>query len=210
MGWIELWTGVLTKPGETYAANKNKGDFSEGMKMIAACSLVYGLLVGIAVFVLASAAGTLFGGVGLGATLGVGGLVVAVIGSVVLGVVGSYVMNHILLFASKLMGGTGEFNKQFYLYAITAAPVMILAGIANLIPVVGMLLAMLVSLYALYLWILMLKEVHGFDLGKAVIALILSAVIIAVIAFVIGLVIAMLGIAYLTPSMTTSGPLPVT
>jgi hypothetical protein len=82
---------------------------------------------------------------------------------------------------ARLLGGKGNYTAQSYLIALYSAPFSIITVVIMLIPWVGIWLAVLFSIYGLYLLTLALKETHGYSTGRAVLTWLLPMIIMAVI-----------------------------
>jgi len=78
---------------------------------------------------------------------------------------------------AKLLGGTGSYEAQTYLFATFTAPLMIVSGIITLIPVAGGCLAFFISIYQLVLTYFALKVSHDFTSGRAIVTLLIPPLI---------------------------------
>ncbi|MEM2974183.1 MAG: hypothetical protein QW112_00955, partial [Candidatus Micrarchaeia archaeon] len=74
MGMLEIWKGVLTKPADTFKAEKKNATIGEGAKHLAIGYFVLGLVLGLAALLGLGALGG-----AAGAMLGVVGFIVSVV-----------------------------------------------------------------------------------------------------------------------------------
>ncbi|MBI3769396.1 MAG: YIP1 family protein [Deltaproteobacteria bacterium] len=98
---------------------------------------------------------------------------------IVLGVVRAFIgALVVMVVAQQVFRGTGDYEATFRALAYSGAPVALLW-----IP----LIRPLVALYLLFLVVLGIERVHGFDVGKAVLTLLLSFVAIGTVVWTLGL-----------------------
>jgi len=101
------------------------------------------------------------------------------LGFLVLGLVRSFVGALVLmLIARQIFAGIGDYEATYRAIAYASAPVALLW-----IP----LIRPLVALYALFLVIIGLERVQGFDAVKSVLTVLLAAIVMLTIAWVVGL-----------------------
>jgi hypothetical protein len=105
---------------------------------------------------------------------------------------------------AKIMKGTGTFLEWAWVASTIWAPVSIINGLLGIIPVLGGLVAIVVSLYSIYLYYLAIQGVHRLDGSNAIIAMIIGAVIYVIGFVVIGgiLTTVLLGAAAVTGAVT--------
>jgi hypothetical protein len=77
------------------------------------------------------------------------------------------------------LGGTGSFERLFYVFAAISTPVTIVSSLLGLIPIVSC-LAVPLALYALVLNVLAIKVVHDISWGAA-----LGSILILVVMFIL-------------------------
>ena len=184
---FELWKKVLMNLVETFKEQEKKADFTQGFAHIVIAGLIVGFFAGIGSMIGLTAVGAMGGvtagamGTGVGAMAFVVSLVVTPITSVIGWLIGSAI---IYVFA-MLFGGKGDFVKQSYLIALYAAPLMVVSSIVSLIPFVGPILSLLVSLYGIYLLTMSIKQAHKVSTGKAIAIWLVPVVIVAVLVSVL-------------------------
>ena len=83
----------------------------------------------------------------------------------------------LMVIARQIFGGVGDYEATFRAIAYAAAPVALFW-----VPLIGPLAA----LYALFLTIIGLERVHGFDAVKAVLTVLLTIIVAAVVGWVLG------------------------
>ena len=172
---LELWKKALVKPKETFKKERKKANLGLGAKYILVAGAITGFILGISSLNLVTA--LLF-------------IIVYPLMSVASWLFGSGV-NYIF---ARLLGGNGDYTTQSYLVALYAAPFSIITVVIMLIPVVGVWLTFLVSLYGLYLLTLALKETHKYSTGRAVLTWLLPMIIITI---VMAALVAMILMAYI-------------
>jgi hypothetical protein len=183
--YVDLWMRVLKTPKEAFAAEKKNADVAEGAKQLALAFAIPGLLAGL-VFAFLGSLIAAIPGAGIVAGFGLLAIVAAPILFAVFGVVTSLVANAIAYGVSRVLGGTGTYAQQYYLGAIFTAPITIASLVLNIVPILGSLVSLLLQLYGLYLFVLSLKEAHGFDTMKAVLVIVGLVVVYAVLVAVLG------------------------
>jgi len=134
---------------------------------------------------------TILGGTGGG---GIFGLVCGAPIGAVFGFVFYFIGTAIQSWIARLFGGTGAFEKFFFVNAAFYAPIFLVTSFISNIPLINC-LTIFVSLYALYLNFVSLQAVHKLTSGKAVmvilIPLLVACFLVACILFV--------GLAVLAP-----------
>ncbi len=193
MQFVDKWEAVLTKPKETFAAEKKNASFAEGAKHLAIGYGVYGLLMGITLAFL----NTLYEIPGMPSLPmpfpGMAAIITTPITYIIGGIVGIAIGTGVLWIIAKLLGGQGSFTAMYYLGSLYAAPLAVLQ-ILSIISVAGGLVSLLLLVYMLYLLTLMIKEVHGFDTTKAVLVWAIPLVLLVVLAMIL--------ISVIRPTMT--------
>jgi hypothetical protein len=187
MGFFDVWKDALMKPFATFEKMKKGADLMEGFKHVLVAGVIAGVLGAIgAYFGLAAvaSAGGPFGSAFAGMAM-----VGILIGTPIMAVIGWLLMSLVYFVFAKLLGGSGSYTLQTYLIALYTAPLMVLSAVVGLIPVLGSILGMLLSLYGLYLLTMALKSAHGFDTIKAALVWIIPVVILVILVLVLGVAI---------------------
>ena len=96
-----------------------------------------------------------------------GAVMISLCTSLFVAPVGFLIGSGIYWIIAKLLGGTGSYGEQTYLLATFAAPLMIVNGLLNLIPLCGGLAIFLVLIYYLVLAYFALQVAHDFSGNKA-------------------------------------------
>ncbi len=195
MGLISSWIGSVTKPAETFAAEKPNATLGKGMLNNAIVGILVGLVVGAVIALVAAVLGAMLAaipGMEIITTLGILAIVVMPIVGAVGMIVGSLISAVIYLIFAKIFG-KGTFTQQYYLLSLPVVPMTVLSALVSLIPFIGIIISLLLMLYSLYLMTLGLKEAHGYSLAKAVLTWLVPTIIIFVImAVAVGSIIASL------------------
>jgi hypothetical protein len=128
------------------------------------------------------------------AAVGVGQNVLCTLcGGIVITVIGFYLSNGLSYLGARVLGGNGDFNTQTYLVSLFAVPAGIVSGVLTLVPCLGLLAALAVSIYAVVLNVRAIKVTHDLTTGKAVVAVLWPVVLILILACLVVVVLALLG-----------------
>jgi len=182
------WFEVFFKP---HTIKKHSGDFGKGVLNIFVASLIYGVIMGLAVAFLSTLLGAFFGGAGalIGGATGIAAFFLILIYAVISGVLGLIIGSAILLLFAKIFGGEGGYSEQTFAISLPSSALMLVAWI----PVVNFIAA----LYYLYPLTIVLRETHNYSTGKAV----LTWLIPMIIALVLSSVASLVGILATAPTM---------
>jgi hypothetical protein len=176
--YFNLWKNVLQKPEAVFKSEIKRASLEDFAKNLVIAGLIVGLISGIA------------GAIGISQTMfGALGSMTVFIASIVLWpillVISSLISSAIYYIFAKLLGGKGSFTQQAYLISLYTAPLTILLLIVNLIPVIGFVVDILIGVYSLYLLTLVLKQVHKFTTGKAILTWLLPLIIILLLVMIL-------------------------
>jgi len=197
-GMLETWRLALTRPNEvTYQslAEDPHAGVGRAAAWTAVAALITSLLslfgqwlyggIGRALALMQETAPsadlTAFSSAGLAMVLCLAPF--AVVGSVL----GQLLYAGALQFIAGAFGGEGTFGKLAYTLAAYGAPLSIVGGLASLIPMAGLCLALPLGIYGLALGLLSIKVVNRFSWGRAVASLGLLWMIVVVVSLVLGL-----------------------
>ncbi len=86
---------------------------------------------------------------------------------------------------ARLFGGTGAFDKFFFVNAAFGAPIALTTGILQSIPIVNC-VVFFISLYSIYLNFLTIRAVHQLDSGKAILVLLIPLIVGCVVGLCLG------------------------
>jgi hypothetical protein len=107
-----------------------------------------------------------------------------------------YLLNGLFFVSASLLGGKGKFSSQTYLYSLFFVPLGIISSLASLfqlIPMVGGYVVKLVTfasyLLTIFLAVRLMKVVHNFTMGRAVITLLIPLTLLLIPACVIGILV---------------------
>ncbi|MCL6088695.1 MAG: YIP1 family protein [Candidatus Marsarchaeota archaeon] len=173
-----LWQAVLLKPQPTLAAQaKSKATLMDGLTGYVIAAIISGIISVISLMLLSSAAlkSPLLGTMS--------NPLFVLIFAIVMGLVSSFVMAGLVHLASKLLGGKGSFTQLYYLLSIIAVPIAVL-NVVTIIPVLGGILGLVVSLYSLYLWVLAGSKLYGMTMMRSAGAVLIAVVVVMAVAFV--------------------------
>lgn len=193
----EIWKSVLTKPKETFRLQAKKADYVEAVKHVGVAGVIQGILTGIFITLGLSAVGGLFGYGSLGASLGGLSIIGLAISVPIMAAITLFIGSGIFYIIARLLGGKGNYQTQTYLMAIYMAPLGLI-GILAMIPFVGILVSLGVTIYMLYLLTLALKETHKFTTGRAVLTWLLPLIVIMVLVMLLAASFALVGLSGLS------------
>jgi len=190
MNPVETWIKALTQPREdAYRSIVNDPGASIGKAVLwlAGFGFVGGLLSGIGAAIFGSSAFqqidqifSQYGGMSFDMPATRGGFMAIVsnsFGGLFGAVIGGLILVGLVQLVSRMLGGTGSFEKLFYGYAAYAAPMLLVTGLIGSIPFVNFCLSPLLGIYGIVLAVMANKATHGYDTGKAVIAVLAPAFI---------------------------------
>tara|TARA_Y100000310_G_scaffold345709_1_gene468634 strand:+ start:38180 stop:38752 length:573 start_codon:yes stop_codon:yes gene_type:complete len=166
---IDLWIKAITKPQETFTAQKNNANLGTGIVNYA----IAGLISGILSFLLFGIIGAALGG-GLES---VAPGVLSIVTTPVFQVIGALIAAALFFIIAKVLGGNGSYTQIFYLASLYAVPV----ALVSWIPLVGF----LVSLYALYLFYLVIKISQGLSTGRAILTILIPFGILVILGIIL-------------------------
>lgn len=190
----ESWKAAFLQPEKVLAASRKKASLEEGAKQLAIGLVVAGVISGIIT--------TIY-------TLGIGvaSIVLTPIGMLIGGLICYLVANAVFWVIAKVLGGKGGYGQQFHLSALMVVPVVVINAILGIIPVLGGLVGLLVSLYGIWLQILAVKEAHAFSTERAAVAVLLPIVVlgllVAIFAVMFAAVLGAVGLAGLAAALGT-------
>ena len=182
---IETWIKALTSPNAAayqQIVNDPGASMTKGLVWLAGFGFVGGLFNGIVQAIFGVSAMRQFqrafeqyGDMDIPMPAGgAGGGFLSIVGSAFGGlfgaVIGGLIVVGLVQLVSKMLKGTGTFEKLFYGYAAYAAPLSLVTSLVGAIPFVNFCLGPILGIYGLVLAVVANKATHGYDTGKAVIA----------------------------------------
>jgi hypothetical protein len=172
----KLWIPVLTKPAVTFAKEaKKKAPLGDAIAIVALAILISSLLGVLAQGMMGSLLASPLEAI---ASLAIGTVFVTII---------VLTMTGIMYLIAKFLGGKGEFKQQFYFYSLFGVPTMILGGVLGLIPMIGSILNIVLSVYVLWPLTLSIKQVHKIDTVRAVLAWLIPGIVVVILEMVLGM-----------------------
>ncbi|MEN6519437.1 MAG: YIP1 family protein [Methanospirillum sp.] len=189
--------GFILRPIETFRAVRDEtfGDAITYFVVLLIINAVLSAIVGFLGFSAMEMPGSAIAGAG-----GIGAMIAAFIIAVIAGIVGLIVGSIILHIGVVVMGGHGGFMQTLKAAVYGLTPYYLLGWI----PIIGFLAA----IWGLVIEIFGIRELHDMTTGRAVIAWLISLVIVIVIAVILAVVV---GLAFLAlfGIASSSGPVPV-
>lgn len=155
--FFKKWHDALVKPKDAFKREKKGASLSEALKHIALGGFIAG-----AISVLLA--------------VGNFGLLILMPISAILGLI---ISSGIFYLFARLFKGKGEYGTQTYLFSLYQAPLLPIASIASVVPVLGGAANIAINIYSLYLATLALKETHKYSTGRAVATWLVPAILIA-------------------------------
>ncbi|MDO8634390.1 MAG: YIP1 family protein [archaeon] len=176
---FKVWIDSVTKPKETFSAEKQNSDFVKGSINYVIAGIV-GAILGL---VISLAMGSPFAGL----------QAMSIVISPVVGVVAALIVTLIYFIVSKLFGGHGAFKEIYHLMSLYQVPMAILSAI----PIVNI----LAWLYSLYLFYLVIMETQGLSSGKSIIVVLLPIVVLGIILAVLAVVVGVAIFSMFAPAL---------
>ena len=190
----EKITGFVMRPVETFREVRGEtfGDAATYFAVLLLINAVLSGIVGLLGFRSVGMPGADIAGAG-----GLGGMIGAFIIAVIAGIIGLIIGAIILHIGVIIMGGQGGFISTFKATVYGLTPYYLLGWI----PVIGF----LAGIWGLIVEIFGIRELHDMDTGKAVIAWVISVVIVIIIAVSLAVVIgaAIFGLLGIASATTT-------
>jgi hypothetical protein len=178
-----LWTKVLQMTEQFFA--------QEAVRASGSNTLISVLILAVVSSVLTAISSLIWGGTQMAflppeyremTAAGAGSSVVCSLCSGLIGVaIGFYISNGLVYLGARIFGGSGDFTTQAYLASLFAVPVGIVSGLVGLVPCVGLIAVLAVSVYAVVLNVRAVKVTHNLTTGQAVAAVLVPALIIGVL-----------------------------
>ncbi len=156
---------VVTVPASFFSALQRRGDFVSPLAFAMICFVIGGVLTGIFGLLLRDR--------------GVGGLISSIILSAILLPIFLFVWAAILRALVILF--VKPSNSGFEATFRTAAYTFPLSSLVSWIPFVGGLVSLLLSLYAVYLNIIGIREMHSTTMGSAVLVVLIPVVVLTIL-----------------------------
>lgn len=132
------------------------------------------------------------------------GIIMFLIIMVIAIVIGTLITTGLSYIWCKLLGGKGTFSDQYYQFSIVASGLLIVSSVLMIIPIIGSMIAGLLSLYYLYPVFLVYRSVHKFTDGRAALAVLLPFVLLIVLAIIAMMFFAVM-LAGILGAMSASG-----
>ena len=144
-----LWTKVFQMTEQFFA--------QEAVRASGSNTLISVLIMGVVSSVLATISSLIWGGTQMAflppeyreaMAVGAGSNVVCSLCSTLIGTaIGFYLSNGLVYLGARIFGGTGDFTTQAYLASLFAVPVGIVSGLVGLVPCVGLIAVLAVSVW---------------------------------------------------------------
>lgn len=194
MSAMETWIKALTQPREQAylsIANDPGASIGKAILWLAGFGFVGGLITGIANAIFGTSIMRQFsdmysqyGDMPFNPPQAAGGFFSIVSGSfggLFGAVIGALIFVGLVQLASKMLGGTGSFEKLFYASAAYSAPLGLVTSVLSAIPFVNLCLSPLLGIYGLVLSVIANKATHEYDTGKAVIAVLAPGLVVFIL-----------------------------
>jgi hypothetical protein len=110
----------------------------------------------------------------------------------IIALVVAFILTGIMYLIAKAFGGTGTFGNQFYHFAVATGGLTIMSALVSLIPILGELGALLLSVYFLYPMFLIYRAVHKLSDMKSIILTIGPLVVLFILGIIAVFVVVML------------------
>lgn len=183
--WLETFQGVLTQPTEFFGTEQRRDGFKYPLKFAAVNLVLSGIISAGTTFVGTSAVFSEMLGIG-GAALLAG---LTLILTPVIGLVGLLISAGFVHLFVHLLGGEEGYAETLAVaeYATALSPV---TSVISAIPLLGSVLNLLFGLYGIYINVRGLQNFQNLSAGRALVALILPAVIVTILVLILAIVVA--------------------
>lgn len=171
---------IVTKPEPTMQADLKHADLREAFKTF----FIFGALIGIPFGFVVATLGSTFG---LG-SLSWGAIIVVPILLGVLQALSTGAAVGVQHFFARLLGGKGTYTQYCYVVSRLFWPVMfaaVIIGMASLIPLVGIIIAIIWQVYSIYLCILAISVSYRMSKLRALAAFLIPIILFIVLVVVI-------------------------
>ena len=168
---------IVLNPVGFYRDMPRRGGLVNPLVFALICSVVYGVIGGILGFLF-----NLISGTGFGSSLGA--LLATVIGTPIATAIGLFIgagILHLLVFFLVKPSNSG-FEATFRV--VSYASVTLLVTWLSAIPILGILVALAVSIYAIFLHVIGIREAHATTTGRAALVVLIPVVVIGLISLV--------------------------
>lgn len=179
--FISTVRNVLFNPVGFFRAVPRRGNFVNPLIFAAICALISGLLSGIIGFLFA-----LIGGDVVSAILG---LIGAIILTPIVTVIGLFIgagIYHLLVLLLVRPSNAG-FEATFRVVAYSS--VLALVSWLAAIPILGILIGLVVLVYAIFLYVVGIREVHATTTGRAALVVLIPTAVILLLALLVAVAI---------------------
>jgi len=172
---------------------RTKGTLGDGAINIILASIISSIiLLGMGVFQMAIVGTTSMVGdapfetaliSGMSSTL----IILIAIISPILMVISSLIVTGVMWAVAKLLGGKGTFTQQFFQFSYPMGGIVIISSVVGLVPCIGDLISIALSLYSLYIAFEIYRSVHKLDDARAILLVALPIIlfILAIILIVV-------------------------
>jgi hypothetical protein len=178
--FIRTAIAVITQPVGFFRGIQRQGDFINPLIFAVICAVISGLLSGILGFLIAlvsnSGAGAAFGSL-------FGAIFIVPIATAIGLFIGAGIYYLLVMFLIKPNSG---FEATFRVVAYASA--VQLVSWLSAIPILGILIAIVVGLYSLYLVVMGIREVHATTTGRAAIVVLIPPIVLGILALIFGIV----------------------
>lgn len=177
--------GFFTRPVETFRAVRDEDLVPP---------IIYYLVLLVINAILTAIVAYLGFGAAAGNPPGIGAFITGLIGAFIGGIIFLILWAVFLHVGVKIMGGRGDFADSFK-PAVYAQTPSLLIGWLSVIPVIGWLIGIILFIWTLVLLFLGVRELHEMDTMRAVIAVVIAAVLYIIVIAIIAAILALIGIA---------------
>jgi hypothetical protein len=175
---FEEWKETLFHPEDIFPKLVEKANLETGLKYLAVGYIIFGILDTIAA--------SLFDVAHLGFLIETTGGMIGIMKSIftiIGGFIFALVFSAIVWIIARIFGGKGSYGAQLHMTSAPLALVLVINGILDFIPIVGIIISFLLQLYYLYPLTIAIKEVHKFSTLKAVALWLISYIIAVIVVF---------------------------
>ncbi len=176
--WLDTAKAVITDPNNFFTGETRRDGFGYPLRFAALSIVITSIISAVtAVFYTSAMSG-----------FDAGAIVLAMVAALVIGIIGLFIGTVILHIFVYLLGGKNGYRATLAVFAYVTA-LSPLSAAVSIVPLLGELVAFLISLYGVYLGIKGIENFQDMTTERAAIAVILSAVLLFLISIVLWMIV---------------------
>lgn len=176
--------GVLLNPAAFFRGMRKSGDFVGPLIFAVICAVIYGALAGVIGLV----GGLIAGDIGAG----IGSFFAALVGTPIFAVIGLFIGAAVYHLLAVLLAGPRKAGFEATFRVVAYGSALFLVSWLSVVPILGILVALAVLIYGVYIYVMGICEVHATSTGRAVAIVLIPTAVVVVLLLIFGIAIAAL------------------